>query len=96
MSQTYTKERIKQICNIIDSGGFEPRSYSGRGMYGESCLGVDLDGTYDLFTLGFAFGDAGIEMPAPDTDGMGTGIIAYWRRIPSPEKTDKLDRSSEE
>lgn len=31
------------LCEIIESAGYSPRSYSGRGMYGEQCVGFVTD-----------------------------------------------------
>ncbi len=31
------------LQKAIEDGGFEPRSYSGRAMYGRRCLGVEID-----------------------------------------------------
>ena len=38
----YTKEQATEISEIIRGIGYECTSYSGRGMYGEICLGVNI------------------------------------------------------
>lgn len=42
----------KRFIEILSNSGFEPRSYSGRGMYGKACVGVDLDSSKSLFSVG--------------------------------------------
>jgi hypothetical protein len=65
----------RRIINTLESWGYKPRAYSGREMYGAYCVGVDLTGTNELFSLGQHL-TTGI--PAPLKDDMGKGIIAYW------------------
>jgi hypothetical protein len=58
----------------------EPRSYSGRGMDGASCLAIALDDHSELFRLGFACGElgSGEHVDSPHLDALGLGIVAYW------------------
>lgn len=52
------------------------RKYSGRGMYGDQCVGVVVESlARGLWDLGAEFGD---ELPAPSIDNMGTDYILYW------------------
>ena len=76
MATKSPEEKRDFIINVIERAGFEPRSYSGRGMYGKTCLGVDLPGASKLVKL------AGVLEPV--LDQMGMGIIAYWPSIPAP------------
>jgi hypothetical protein len=59
----------------------EPYAYSGRNMYGRSCLGINLRSTADLFLLGYALSDAYRDVQMPMTDSMGRGIVVYWPNI---------------
>ena len=56
--------------------------YSGRGMYGATCIGVTLRSVADLYTLGVALAssdeDLADRLGEPHTDDLGMGIIAYW------------------
>lgn len=66
----------------LESIGWRPMRYSGRGMYGKSCLGVQLDTVGQLFVLGYQLGE-GTSNPtyiphAPKLDNLGHGVIAYW------------------
>lgn len=53
--------------------------YSGRGMFGRSVVGIILDSTGDLITLGYAAAE--LEIPIGDlpqrTDSLGLGVIIY-------------------
>lgn len=89
-------EALKQALLDI---GYEPRSYSGRGMYGRYCLGVSTDdspvklGANTVLSLI----DAGEEDLAREfadlracQDQLGLGIIVYWPQIEwSDEDTDE-------
>lgn len=59
------------------------QSYSGRGMYGKSCLGVSV-GRYDMHSLLKEFKRKGI--PEPSKDTLGMGAILYWQNIPHDPK----------
>jgi hypothetical protein len=55
----------------IREAGYEPRSYSGRGMFGKVCVGVDLDRN-----------DRGEDLPGgASEDSMGLGYIMYWPHV---------------
>lgn len=64
------KLTFETLCARIKRQGGEPRSYSGRGMYGHRCVGVDMDyeEQYEL--------PRGYSM-----DSMGMGVIAYWPSV---------------
>lgn len=78
------------FIDLLKKSGYEPRSYSGRGMYGEECLGVSaydveslfqdlLDHATDAESLAYLrtekiFGKA-------RSDSLGRGIIVYWPSI---------------
>lgn len=88
-NKTHTPEQLRdKIINLIEAAGYEPRSYSGRGMYGKQCLGVDLPKIAHLVKLG--------GVPLPTTDSMGLGIIAYWPNVPPPEDENPMGLSDEE
>ena len=67
----------QELIKKIRRAGLEPRDYSGRGMYGAYCVGVDLDHIGDISQLG--------KVPRATFDGMGMGVIAYWPSIAWPE-----------
>lgn len=66
-------------------GGSARGDYSGRGMYGDTCLGVVFDNLQDFlgaFTeLVISFPHHAEELENVETDDMGLGTIYYWRGI---------------
>ena len=38
------REQVEMLISIIEGAGFEVRSYSGRAMYGDECVGFTFDG----------------------------------------------------
>lgn len=81
-------EQAKLVLELLENTSFSDsiRSYSGRGMNGERCLGVEIP-RGALFELGYEmaravyseaiFADTSI-VPAPHLDNMGGDMIAYW------------------
>jgi hypothetical protein len=62
------------------------RSYSGRGMYGQYCLGVDV-GRAEASILLKEF--KAKRIPTPSQDAMGMGVILYWQSIPYDSNTHR-------
>jgi hypothetical protein len=58
-----------KLIELIEDTGRQPVSYSGRGMFGEKCVAVELD-QYD----------SGHDLPDEDhrIDFLGLGKIIYW------------------
>lgn len=79
---------------LLEDAGLTPRSYSGRGMYGKQCLGVDSNGSGMEVIATLISLLAENEVTQSDlreladiledskTDSMGRGIIMYWPNIP--------------
>lgn len=81
----------QKFIDTLEECGFETRSYSGRGMYGKSCIGVETD---DIFELGFQIGSAlsGEDIghiPPCKTDSMGRDSIVYWPDLAWPEDDEE-------
>lgn len=81
--------------------GLEPRSYSGRGMYGESCVGVDGRNTHVILAQIIVAlceqGPDGLEAAlhvardgAIASDSMGLGGIVYFPSLPWTGREDDL------
>ena len=80
-------ETAKHVLSLLEQTNFseDVRAYSGRGMSGRVCLGVEI-ARGQLFELGFEMAralyydrdPAGAITPAPLLDAMGHGVIAYW------------------
>jgi hypothetical protein len=81
-------ETARLVLELLENTSFfcEIRTYSGRGMNGALCLGVEIPRN-SLFELGYEmaravyseaiFANTSI-VPAPQVDSMGHDIIAYW------------------
>lgn len=81
-------ETAKHVLSLLDQTNFseDVRAYSGRGMSGRVCLGVEI-ARGQLFELGYEIARAVYSgsvwancsiVPVPHTDSMGHGVIAYW------------------
>lgn len=88
-----SKSFLNLLREVYDQGDIEftVRSYSGRGMYGTSCIGIVTD---DMFMLGCAIGDINqgnidlYGMPGMRQDSMGRSTIYYWPGLVWPEGED--------
>lgn len=85
---------MKDFQRLIEDAGYEPQSYSGRGMYGSQCLGVvvtDLGKFIGdvLYEIAVRIDDGechAVELCEPisdafrgmRTDNMGRDIIVYF------------------
>lgn len=94
-----TKSRLQAILESTVDG---VRSYSGRGMYGRSCLGVDTDDLGDLFAavLEEVEGeedtqDVQLAFKSMCTDAMGLGTIVYFPAIPFVGDDDEEETDDE-
>lgn len=63
--------KYETLIQKLENQGAEPYAYSGRFMYGDRCVAVNMKymGQYDL-PKGFSM------------DNMGMGFVAYWRGYP--------------
>ena len=83
---------LELLREVYQDGNIEMsvRSYSGRGMYGESCIGVVL-GDASAWTLALALADLNngnmdlFGLAAPREDSMGMGRVYYWPHLKWPE-----------
>lgn len=76
------------LIRALEEAGYEPRSYSGRGMYGKSCVGCELDADAELWTLACEVSARSDDTPPrPHTDSLGLGLIVYWPRFEWPAHT---------
>ena len=79
----------EQFIEVLRDAGYTPKSYSGRGMYGRTCVSVNVDSLGDAFRLGF---DLAAGSPDPDeaypgmptSDAMGLGYVLYWPGLEWP------------
>jgi hypothetical protein len=86
-----TEERVR---GLFEDAQYEPRSYSGRCMYGENCLAVTTDSASEAATVILDVVQACAENGTAEdvlelvamlrgsrTDSMGRGVVVYWPDI---------------
>ena len=75
---------MSKLQEILEMGEHEPRSYSGRAMYGRSCLGVECSDVGELFAEVLESADEDDLRELAETfrtmrtDSMGLDIIVYF------------------
>lgn len=84
MAQTMTRANFETFSEIAAEFDGHPRdSYSGRFMYGTSCVGVDFDSLNDFvdFRMAVEHGLPDFDWSDMSSDSMGLGMVYYWRGI---------------
>ena len=81
----------KKLIDYIELGGHDARSYSGRGMYGERCVGIGCSSpervVVDIIEAVFSegveedFHDVCSVMRSMQTDSLGRGSIMYFPSV---------------
>ncbi|GJA75711.1 hypothetical protein ACV1DG_23215 [Aeromonas hydrophila] len=77
---TRAVEEANKDCETVREM-FSIRSYSGRGMYGRYCLGLDIPPGKDATPVAIKMGEAFKLLGQGSKDSMGHGSILYWPRI---------------
>jgi len=81
------------FVEILSDLDYEPRSYSGRNMFGRQCVGIEVEDLHELYDIGYnvaeAIADRGMSTVAsspgtPVFDQLGRGIIVYWPNMDWP------------
>ncbi len=96
----------KKLIQAIRDAGYDARSYSGRGMFGKSCVGIDVGQYVSGFEVGVKVANE-YDGPPQDLaglsvseDGMGLGSIIYFSRVewPAdvPQRADDEDEPVED
>ena len=69
-------ETLRSICEGL---GYKTQCYSGRGMYGKSCLGVYIQRDVgSVWTLAQELGQQDCIVDQPRSDNIGEDTIVYW------------------
>ena len=94
----------KKLITAIENADFEARSYRGRGMGDDKCVGVVIDRGTSSFRLGASIAYALVESsdsddPSSDVeeltrlrvceDSMGHGAIVYFPGVKWPENDNE-------
>jgi hypothetical protein len=69
---------LEAVIVALDTAGYEPEPYSGRGMHGGLCVSVRVHSNVEAGELTSVVGFR------PTTDNMGKGVVAYWPAISWP------------
>jgi len=72
-------DKINEIAAEV--GGTVRTSYSGRGMYGKTCVGIVCDNASECLEVAGAHGIRGGVV-----DSMGLSVIVYWPKISAEVK----------
>lgn len=90
---TISLELLEELAQEIE-GSFRT-NYSGRGMYGDSCVGIV---THSLLELGAVISRLVEDEELRDelisnssTDSMGYDTIVYWTRVTCPDAEDEYE-----
>jgi hypothetical protein len=100
--------KFSTLIQAIEDAGYEARSYSGRGMYGKSCVGV-VCGRNESFALGVKIAmtlqasgeedaESSVEALADlwvQTDSMGHDMIVYFPGIAWEQQDEDEDEDEE-
>lgn len=76
MSIEARKVKGKKLIELLEDAGYEPRSYSGRGMFGATCVSVYSRNDESVWNLAHALIES--DIPEPRTDQLGLGHVYYW------------------
>ena len=102
---------FNEIKEVVEDAGFDPQSYSGRGMYGRKCLSFNLDRDENvvdaILDLAEAlnshaqenpeieFEDAIQEFKGAKIDSMGLGEVVYFPNIEWEHEDEEFDEDEE-
>lgn len=92
------------LQQLAEDAGLSTRDYSGRCMYGASCLGVEGDDTVSIFAALFQavadnepmfeeIQEIADALKNTRSDSMGLGVILYWPSVKFDGK-EKEDEDS--
>jgi len=89
----FTVEQVEAALRDADAGTEFYERYSGRGMYGVECPGVEADSVTHLFAMFVNLAVENEEMArelarGARMDSMGTGVICYWPSVRYPKSVD--------
>ena len=85
------------LIQAAKAASLDLRVYSGRGMSGKQCVGIDTDDSAirlaceliraarDLTRDESALDELLTAIEGTQTDSMGSGTICYWPSIPAPD-----------
>ncbi len=97
-----------ELQEIFENADMPVRSYSGRGMFGKECLGVEVSSTREVFiAVLVAIGENYPSAEGNDTtdlqeafesmktDSLGNDMIVYFERVPFFSAEDESEEEEE-
>lgn len=103
MTLRITAAELNTILDVADlPSSAATATYSGRFMYGEECVGFDIDNISQMSDLTLALAEvygtdkARAIMDKARTDSMGLGMIVYFPGVEAEGWTDDSDDFSDE
>jgi hypothetical protein len=100
--------KAKLLIEVAEAAGYEARSYSGRFMYGSTCVGVTLERDQSVvnFVLDVIEAASSFDeeddmenltqaLRNPRSDSMGLGTIIYWPELPWVDGDKKEEEEQE-
>jgi hypothetical protein len=94
-----------ELADWREAGELRARSYSGRGMFGKSCVGIEIPGDVSSFRLAAAIAAAFHDLDEDEAlndvadlarlrvceDNMGRDTIVYFPQVAWPEGEEEAD-----
>lgn len=77
----------ERLCALLREQGYTPRAYSGRGMMGRQCVGVEVWRALDaawMIALSLDPTPENAAFRLPRWDSMGRDEILYWPSVEWP------------
>lgn len=92
----------ERLIDAIEGAGYDVRSYSGRGMFGEECVAFEADGESAIAAVVKIIANAGRDdldglldvLRRASTDSMGLGIVIYFPRVAWPAGREHSDEDA--
>jgi hypothetical protein len=92
---------LEELANEVQ--GEVDAHYSGRAMFGSTCVGIVVDSERDLVALGVAIAELveddelkQLLVNSTRFDSMGRSLIAYWELISCEDAPDDEDEDEDE
>lgn len=79
-------EEVQNFIEALEDSGFEPRKYSGRGMFGKECVAVSGKDVSEWEVARALSYIEDFDIPEPRQDQLGLGIVLYWPSYEWPEE----------
>lgn len=93
-----------RLIDLIEDAGYTARSYSGRGMYGRCCVGIEVPSDVSVFSVAIELalicedGEVrNLSDLSPREDSLGLDTILYFPHIEWPKgRADSDEEEMEE